>query len=192
MAWNVTFACLCLWIAFTINRPVPVTVTADPLQDRCYDENRPPAEQLEACTQLIKQWPKDSRAYLHRGLVLLDGMKLDQAIADFTRAHELDPRSPWPLANRGMSYAWKSDRERAEQDFKAVRAVDPNNPVIARGEALLDMEAGDLEGAIADLNAILARDPDDAWSLRMRSDAYQQIGDFKKAETDRERAAIAG
>ena len=52
---------------------------------------------------------------------------------------------------------------------------------------MLDMEAGDLEGAIRGLNAQLARDPKDAFSLRLRADAYQQMGEFGKAQVDRDR-----
>jgi Flp pilus assembly protein TadD len=136
---------------------------------------------------LINLQPKDSDAYLGRGLIFLNSMKLDQAVADFTRAHELDPASPWPLADRGISYAWKNDRGNAEKDFRAVRTVDPANPVLFRGEAILDMEAGNLEAAIAGLSVQLSRDPADLWSLATRADAYQQAGDFEKARADRTR-----
>jgi Flp pilus assembly protein TadD len=185
MGWNSIFGCLCLWLAFIMNEDA----TERSLQDRCYDERGTYSVQQasDACNQLVKLQPKDSDAYLNRGLILLDSGKLDQAVVDFTRAHELDPASPWPLANRGISYALMNDRERAEKDFEAVRTMDPTNPALFRGEALLNMEAGKLEAAIISLSAQLARDPADAWSLRTRADAYQQLGDFEKARADRDK-----
>jgi len=56
---------------------------------------------------------------------------------------------------------------------------------------MLDMEAGDLEGAIRGLNAQLARDPKDAFSLRLRADAYQQMGEFGKAQAGQGQAGRA-
>lgn len=185
MAWNSFFGGLCLFLTFVTAMPA----TDDPVSHRCYDYGRyPRQEAFTACSELLKSNPKDGEAYLNRGLTYLDTMKLDLAIADFTRAHELNPKSPWPLADRGIAYAWKEDRERAEADFKIVRAMDPANLVVAHGEAMLDMEAGDLEGAVRKLNAELARYPNDSFSLRMRSDAYRQMGDFEKANADRDKA----
>jgi Flp pilus assembly protein TadD len=183
MAWNSIFGCFCFWIAFQMNGQK----TAPTVQDRCYNASHAESRQeaLSACNELVRLRPKESEAYLSRGLVYLDGMNLGPAVADFTRAHELDPGSPWPLANRGISYAWKSDRQRAEEDFEAVRKLDPRNPVLLHGEAVLDMESGDLEDEIRQLNAGLARNPADAWSLQMRADAYQQRGDFAQARADR-------
>lgn len=160
---------------------------APTVQDRCYNGSSASSlqEALTACNDWITMRPKESEAYLSRGLIYLNNWKLDPAVADFSRAHELNPRSPWPLANRGISYAWKSDRQRAESDFEAVRKLDPANSVLLHGEAVLDMESGDLEDEIRQLNAGLARNPNDAWSLQMRSDAYQQRGDFEQARADR-------
>jgi tetratricopeptide (TPR) repeat protein len=138
-------------------------------------------------TQAIQLRPADDYAYLKRGLIFLGAMRLDQAVADFTRAHEIDPKSPWPLADRGMAYAWKNDRARAEADFAAVKAIDPANIVVRHGEGVLNMSAGNLEAAIEDFTAAARQDPSDAWSVQMRADAYQQMGEFENARQDREK-----
>jgi Flp pilus assembly protein TadD len=183
MGWNGLFGGFCVWLAFQVN-PQRSTPT---VQDRCHNGSSASSlqEALKACDDWISSRPQDSEAYLSRGLIFLNNWKLDPAVADFSRAHELDPRSPWPIADRGISYAWKSDREHAESDFEAVRKLDPLNPVLLHGEAVLDMESGDLEDEIRQLNAGLARNPADAWSLQMRADAYQQRGDFEQARADR-------
>jgi tetratricopeptide (TPR) repeat protein len=138
-------------------------------------------------TQAIRFNPRDDYAYLQRGLIFLNSMRLDQATADFTRAHELDPKSPWPLADRGMAYAWKNDRARAEADFAAVRGIDRANIVVLHGEGVLAMNAGNLENAVESFTAALRQEPSDTWSIQMRADAYQQMGEFEKARQDREK-----
>lgn len=133
----------------------------------------------------IRQNPKDADSYLNRGLIYLNMRRFDEAIGDFTRSHDLDPKNVWPLANRGLAYAWKRDTAHARQDFAAVRAIDPANPVLLHGEGLMYMFEGDLEAAIDRFTTALTHDPSDAWSLQMRADAYQQMGDFDKARNDR-------
>ena len=138
--------------------------------------------------EAIRLRPNDPDAYLDRGLIFLDTAKFDEAVADFTRAHELDEDDIWPLANRGITHAWKKDRVRAEQDFQAVRAIDPSNPVLLRGEALLALDAGDPDIAVKRLSESLKRDPDSIWALRMRSEVYLQLGETEKSWADSDRA----
>jgi tetratricopeptide (TPR) repeat protein len=152
------------------------------------DENlRDRSRALADYTQAIRLRPTDDYAYLHRGLIFLNTMRFDQAVADFSWAHRIDPKSPWPLVDRGMAYAWKDDRARAEADFAAVRAIDPTNIVVLHGEGVLNMNAGNLEGAVVAFTAALRQNPSDAWSVRMRADAYQQMGEFEKAREDRQK-----
>lgn len=133
----------------------------------------------------ILQNPKDPDFFFHRGLIYLNIRRWDAAIGDFTRSHNLDPKNTWPLANRGLAYAWKSDAAHAKQDFAAVRALDPHNRVMLHGEGLMYMYGGKLDAAVDRFSAAIRDDPSDAWSLQMRADAYQQMGDFEKAREDR-------
>lgn len=133
----------------------------------------------------IEQNRKDADPYFRRGLIYLDMRRFDEAIGDFTRSHNLDPKSVWPLANRGLAYAWEKDTVHAKQDFAAVRAIDPDNEVLVHGEGLMFMFGGDLDAAVDRFTTALTRDPSDVWSLQMRADAYQQMGDFTQARADR-------
>lgn len=187
VAWNGVLGALFLWLGFKMNDDA----TGELLQDRCTAEDgaRPTKQTFDACNRLVELNPEDSTAYLNRGLAYFNDWKFDRAAADFTKAHELDPKSPWPLADRGLVYVWKDDLPRAEDDFRIVRGIDPTNAVLLRGEGLLNMHQGNLEVAIDRFTTALRQDPADAWSLQMRSDAYQQMGDFEKARADREKIA---
>jgi tetratricopeptide (TPR) repeat protein len=185
MSWNALFGCFCLWIAFAMSREG----TTPPTQKHCFDQQGAYSAEaaIATCSESIRQHPRDPDAYLDRGIVFLNKMSLDEAVADFTRAHELDPSSPWPLADRGIAYAWKNERAPAEQDFELVRKIDPANPILLHGKAILSMNAGDLDTAIEELTAALKINPRDAWALQTRSDAHQQRGDFEQARADRNR-----
>lgn len=162
---------------------------ADLFDFRAY-ESRKLGDREEGISDLsraIAADPKNDYAYLARGEMYIDKAQFDLAIADLTRAHELDPKSLDPIADRGLAYAWKGDRAKAEQDFATVRARDPKNLVVLGGQGVLDMNAGNLEDAVENFTAILRLEPNDPWSLRMRADAYQQMGDFQKAGADREK-----
>ena len=98
----------------------------------------------------------------------LDVQKFDEAISDFSRAHELDPKDAWALANRGLAWAWEKNQPKAEADFALVRSIDPSNPVMLRGEALLRRNVGDDAGAVDFLTASMKRDPDNIWALQAR------------------------
>jgi tetratricopeptide (TPR) repeat protein len=183
MSWNTLFGCLFLWLAFAASRGE----MAPAAQHHCYDEQSTAEAAIGACSEFVRLHPDDADAYLDRGGVFLSKMRLDEAVADFTRAHELDPSSLWPLADRGIAYAWKNDRARADQDFEDVRKIDPANPILLHGQAILSMNSGDLETAIDALTKALQVNPRDGWALQTRADAYQQAGDFAEAQADRAR-----
>jgi tetratricopeptide (TPR) repeat protein len=131
--------------------------------------------------------PDNEDAYFSRGLIFLDVGAFDRAVADFTRAHELDPEDHWNLANRGITYAWMNDRARAEEDFAKVAAADPANPLPTIGAAVLALQAGDQKTAIAHLTKALERDPLDGWALRMRAHTYWDMGLHNLAREDDDR-----
>lgn len=182
MTWNAALGCLLLWLAYQANEDA----SAQTLADTCIEAKDVQFlhQQLAACDQWISLRPDDPEAHLQRGLLFLDVGALDQAAIDLTRAHELDPRDPWPLANRGLVRAWKKDEINAEADFAMVRSVDESNPVMLRGEALQMRNDGNLPGAVERLTQSMKRDPDNLWALRTRSELYWELGEHEKSARD--------
>jgi tetratricopeptide (TPR) repeat protein len=182
IVWNAVVSCFIVWAAYQANREASEEVFAG----RCVKATNVPllSEQLAACGEQIRLRPKDKQAYMDRGMLLLDAWALDPAIADFNRAHDLDPTDPWPLANRGVAFAWKKDQVQARRDFDAVREIDPTNPVMLRGETVLSTDAGDMKGALAQVTASMRREPDNLWALRTRSELYWELGDQEKSMAD--------
>lgn len=65
--------------------------------------------------------------YLNRGLAYLNKGDTDRAIADSTKASQLDPKYARPFINRGLAYLSKNDFDRAIANFTQVIKIDPKN-----------------------------------------------------------------
>src|SRR5947208_1627865 len=93
--------------------------------------------------------------YFNRGSTKLDAGDLDGAMADFSRAIELDRHYAAPYFNRGLVRRRKADYDGAITDFsKAIEL----NPI---AEAYLDRgvtrkDKGDRDGAIDDYTKAIA------------------------------------
>ena len=75
---------------------------------------------------------------------------LEQAIADYSKAIELNPDDVLAYNNRGIAYTDLGDYERAITDYYKAVELDPNYALAyyKRGNAYVDI--GELEHAIAD------------------------------------------
>ena len=89
-------------------------------------------------------------AYIDRGRTYLQQDDYDRAIADFTKAIELDPEGASAYNHRGVAYAGKLDFDTAIADFDKAIQLDPllNNAHYNRGRAF--SQKGDEARARAD------------------------------------------
>lgn len=65
-----------------------------------------------------------ANAYVLRGICYEAKKDTDHALADYTKAIELDPKSANALGNRAMLYAKLGEREKAKADATAARRID--------------------------------------------------------------------
>lgn len=98
--------------------------------------------------------PADAAGFSRRGGAFYARQQWARAIADFTRACELDPAQPEYFYQRGLAYWDDKQSKLALADFdRAVQlAPDYVGPRLARAEVHLD--AGDEAAAAADLEAV--------------------------------------
>jgi tetratricopeptide (TPR) repeat protein len=133
---------------------------------------------------LAARKPASASDFIDRGNIYLDAGKSDQAIADFTEAHRLDPANIWALADRGVAYVWKRNFVQAEQDLAAAEAIDPGNAVLLRGRGLMAEFKGDFQAAAQIFTKALQRQPDSEFALLHRAFAFTNQGDFDGALRD--------
>jgi len=97
-------------------------------------------------------------AYFHRGTVHLQLGHLDEALADFTKTVQLDPRNAFAWINRGSVRQAKGDTEGALDDY--TRAIEIN-PELAWGwgnRGVTRLLIGDTIGAQKDFDRCLEID----------------------------------
>ena len=81
-------------------------------------------------TSLIALKPEAS-AYEHRGDALVEARAFDRALADFTKAIELDPKDADLLVARARAKRLSGDRAGALADYSAAHARDASLPTVA-------------------------------------------------------------
>ena len=108
--------------------------------------------------------------------------------------HNRVPDHPYALANRGLAYAWMDDELNAQNDFDRVGKNQPGWVVVLHGKAVLARNRQKHRQSIDYLSQALEIDPDDYFALRLRADAYWEIGenDLARDDDDRSIALEAG
>ena len=144
-------------------------------------------ELIPTCTEIIEleKLPRvKAFTYFRRGLAYDKKGDLDRAIADFTKALELDPNHAPAYYYRGLAYDKKGDLDRAIADFTKALELDPNHAPAYYYRGLAYDKKGDLDRAIADFTKALELDPNDAPAYFYRGLTYDKKGDFDLAIAD--------
>ena len=110
------------------------------------------------------------------------------AIADYTKAIELNPNSSSAYSNRGLLKDNLEDLYGAIADYTKAIELDPDNADIYFNRGISKSGLKDLYGAIADYTKAIELDPDDASAYSNRGiskknlkDYYGAIADYTKA-----------
>jgi tetratricopeptide (TPR) repeat protein len=139
---------------------------------------------IDFYTSELQKDPKNSTAYLRRGLVWFEKKNLEKAIADFDGVIRLDPENHLALVNRGFAWAEKGDLDRAIGDLTTLLKHYPEDAVSywARGGWL--ETKGEYERAIEDLNVSIRLYPVFAAAYRTRGVAHMNSWQYEKAFAD--------
>ena len=140
---------------------------ADSLQD-CFDWKgvEPDETNVAACTKFIDQTPQHpqlAKVHRTRGFFFEFADQLDQAIADYSRAIELDPSNEDYFVRRGLSYQKRGDLQLAAADFRKALAIQPDDEIAKqRLEQLSSDQPRDCRrGEVATISAKITEVEDD-------------------------------
>jgi tetratricopeptide (TPR) repeat protein len=120
----------------------------------------------------------------NKGVALADEGRYDEAIAEYNKAIELDPKYALAYSNRGSTYYDKKQYDLAIADSSKAIELDPNysNAYYIRGSAYYVKKQYDL--AIADYTIAIKLDPGYAKAYNYRGNAYNKIGQYELAIAD--------
>ncbi len=132
----------------------------------------------------VRETPDDHTGYFYRGNVYLEYRDLENAIADYDRALELNPKSAFAFSNRGMAYFHKGDFDRAIQDQTSAIALNPAFADAIAKRGLAFQAKGDIDAAIAEFSKAIDANAKFGDAYLKRGQAYILKGDMEAALSD--------
>jgi tetratricopeptide (TPR) repeat protein len=142
------------------------------------------ARQEEAARVAAENARKEAVTFNASGEAAAAAGNADKALADFTRAIQLDSNLAPAYAGRGMQYYNRRDWDRAIADFTEAVRLDPKNATAFNNRGAAYNNKGDWDRAIADFTEAVRIDPNYAAPYRHRGYAYMQKGNYAQARAD--------
>jgi tetratricopeptide (TPR) repeat protein len=166
---------LALILALVATAPA-LAQTAD--ETNCVGDD--PQTKLAACSAVIEAGQEDpgnqAVAYDNRSIANREQGLLDPAIADASKAIELDPTSVPAYLDRGIAHYAKKQFALAIIDFTKVIALKPDYVAAYNDRGNAYDDSGDHDHAITDYSHALVLKPDYADAFVNRGSAYEEKG----------------
>jgi tetratricopeptide (TPR) repeat protein len=126
--------------------------------------------------------------HFFRGKAYQSQGKYEQAIADYTKAIELDPEYTYAYISRGIAYADQEDYDQAIADYNQSIELDPKLAFAYNNRGAIYHEQGNYEEAIAEYSKAIELDPRFAVTYSNRANLYYIQGDYDQAIIDLNKA----
>jgi tetratricopeptide (TPR) repeat protein len=151
-----------------------------------------PVRVVPACTEIIGQDPNNGVAYFKRGKAYLDYRSdrrdLDRAIADLTKAIEIDPKYADAYNQRGIAFQRNRDFAHAIADQSKAIEINPAFARAYNSRGYAYQQQKDYDRALADYKKAIEIDPgyavtyfNRAFTHVLKDDTNRAIADLKQA-----------
>jgi tetratricopeptide (TPR) repeat protein len=160
---------------------------------RTWEETEEYQKWTDFFSDFIAQNPNEALAYHLRAESHWYGGSLNEAIADYSRALELNPKDASAFLGRGQVFMECRDFSRALEDLDAALGSIDSIPgadavwkvdfeAFARnGRAATYAGVGDFGRALEEFDKSINLCPENAWVYYNRAEAYQNLGDQRNA-----------
>jgi tetratricopeptide (TPR) repeat protein len=127
--------------------------------------------------------------YDHRRAALVANHRYKEALADSTRALELDPKSGFYFNGRGQIYMQLNQYELAVKDFTIAESLIPRHKWTPIELGHCYDRLGQFDKSVASYSKALAIDPSFVKAYEFRASAYEKLGKKALAAKDRKSAS---
>lgn len=130
------------------------------------------AAAVETYTCILSRGPKSEIAALihkHRGMAYFAQSKYEEAVSDFSRTLDLDPRCYKAAYYRGVVQSVRADYPAAVRDFEIALDIHPYHFYSLYRRSQAYFHVGDYPKALADCEAALRLDPENEQASKMKS-----------------------
>jgi TolB protein len=128
--------------------------------------------------------PSAAEKHARRGLAHLEKGDYDRAIAEYTRAIELDPNLAKAYGQRGLAKLKTRDYDGAIEDCSAALRIKPTLLGARLNRGVAKFDTGDYEGAAQDFTAALRTNPESSKAHYNRGNARLGKDDLEGAIED--------
>jgi Flp pilus assembly protein TadD len=135
----------------------------------------------------LKVSPSDV-IYCSRGLAYGKLGDNRQAISDYDRAIEINPKDVESYSNRGVAYRKLGNYRRAIEDYDRAIEINPKHAEAYYNRGIAYAELGNQRQAISDYDRAIVINPEYANAYNNRGATYGKLGDKRQAISDYDRA----
>jgi tetratricopeptide (TPR) repeat protein len=135
-------------------------------------------------TGCILKRPDHAHAYYCRANAYNKMRRCEEAVADYSRAIELDPNHAWAWHNRGQAYGHLGQWDNALTDFSRAIDLDPKDVKAWINRGVAYRHLGQWGKSLADCSQAIELDPKHALAWFNRANANSRLARFEQARTD--------
>jgi tetratricopeptide (TPR) repeat protein len=114
----------------------------------------------------------------------------DAALADFSKAVEINPQATPAYSNRGAVYYMKKDYDRALADLDKAISLDQSQFLTFNQRGLVHWSKGNVDAAVADFKKALSLNPPDKFKVRIEESLKQIEGGAKFPPDEKKQGAL--
>ena len=149
-----------------------------------FERNKVWKDELSLWNDAVIKSPNKARPLTSRGTAYSKIGQWNKAIADYTRALQIDPKYQLALTDRGFAYRNLGQYDKAIADYTRAIEIDPMYALTWSNRGYILFKRGEWQKAIDDFNKAIEINPEFVDAYSNRSAAYSSIGQYDKAIAD--------
>jgi len=149
-----------------------------------FERNKVWKDNLTLWSDNADKTPNLARSISNRGVAYGSLGQRDKAIADCSRAIEIDPKYRDAYFNRGISYSEIGQWDKAIADYSKVVMIDPDFTMAYYNRGLANGNLGQWNQTIADYSRVIGMEPGNSEAFYNRGVAFLNLGQLDKAIAD--------